>query len=160
MLDGPASGLLLAFPGSERKPGRRAPKAQEGPADSFCSWQTPVRQGIMDAAAPGNQQMGNDIYNLADTWHLNNRVNLMLLDHLRDEQLVVAANPRARSIGDQFAHLHNVRIMWLETFGSSSAPACWVIRQNSPLSSANEEVRESCQSIPPISNGKNIRQRR
>ena len=61
--------------------------------------------------------MGNDIYSLADTWILNNRVNLKLLDHLRDEQLGVLANPRARSIGDQFAHLHNVRIMWLETRG-------------------------------------------
>ena len=61
--------------------------------------------------------MGNDQYSLADTWHLNNRVNLKLLDHLREEQLAVTANPRGRSIGDQFAHLHNVRIMWLETRG-------------------------------------------
>lgn len=53
-------------------------------------------------------------YSLVDTWHLNNRVNLLLLDSLTDEQLASAANPRARSIADQFAHLHNVRIMWLE----------------------------------------------
>ncbi len=53
-------------------------------------------------------------YSLADTWHLNNRVNLLLLDRLSDEQLALAAKPRARTIGDQFAHLHNVRILWLE----------------------------------------------
>ena len=53
-------------------------------------------------------------YTLADTWRVNNRVNLMLLGHLSDQQLALAANPRARSIADQFAHLHNVRIMWLE----------------------------------------------
>jgi uncharacterized damage-inducible protein DinB len=53
-------------------------------------------------------------YTLTDTWHLNNRVNLLLLDHLTDEQLAFAPSPKARSIADQFAHLHNVRILWLE----------------------------------------------
>src|SRR6185369_1220658 len=53
-------------------------------------------------------------YTLAETWHLNNRVNLLLLEQLSDEQLAVASSPRSRSIADQFAHLHNVRIMWLE----------------------------------------------
>lgn len=53
-------------------------------------------------------------YTLSDTWLLGNRVNLLLLDQLTDEQLAVAPNPRARSIADQFGHLHNVRIMWLE----------------------------------------------
>jgi hypothetical protein len=35
-------------------------------------------------------------YTLADAWHLNNRVNLMLLDQLSEEQLAVTANPAAR----------------------------------------------------------------
>jgi uncharacterized damage-inducible protein DinB len=51
---------------------------------------------------------------MTDAWHLNNRVNLMLLEELDEEQLTVAPNPRARSIAEQFAHLHNVRIAWLE----------------------------------------------
>lgn len=53
-------------------------------------------------------------YTLADTWLLNNRVNLMLLDRLTEKQLAFTANPRARTVADQLAHLHNVRIMWLE----------------------------------------------
>jgi uncharacterized damage-inducible protein DinB len=59
-------------------------------------------------------------YSLLDTWRLNNRVNLMLLDELSDRQLVFAANPKARSIADQFAHLHGVRRTWLEAQGSTS----------------------------------------
>ncbi len=51
---------------------------------------------------------------LAETFLLNNRVNLMLLDAMSEEQLAYVPSPRARSIADQFAHLHNVRIMWLE----------------------------------------------
>ena len=53
-------------------------------------------------------------YGLAETWHLNNRVNLRLLAHLTGQQLAYTAHSRARSIADQFAHLHNVRILWLE----------------------------------------------
>jgi uncharacterized damage-inducible protein DinB len=53
-------------------------------------------------------------YSLADAWQLNNRVNLMLLDAMTEEQLGYVPSPRARSIADQFAHLHNVRIQWLE----------------------------------------------
>jgi len=53
-------------------------------------------------------------YTLADTWQLNNRVNLRLLDELSDEQLAYTPNPKARNIGDQLAHLHNARILWLE----------------------------------------------
>jgi uncharacterized damage-inducible protein DinB len=54
------------------------------------------------------------MHSLADTFLLNNRVNLMLLDALSGEQLAYAGSPRARSIVDQFSHLHNVRLMWLE----------------------------------------------
>jgi uncharacterized damage-inducible protein DinB len=57
------------------------------------------------------------MYSLADTFLLNNRANLMLLDALTGEQLAYTGSPRARSIGDQFAHLHNVRLMWLEASG-------------------------------------------
>src|ERR1041385_6321418 len=53
-------------------------------------------------------------YTLVDTWQLNHRVTLQLLEHLNAAQLAYSANPRARSIGDQFAHLHHVRIQWLE----------------------------------------------
>jgi uncharacterized damage-inducible protein DinB len=51
---------------------------------------------------------------LAETFLLNHRVNLMLLDAMSEEQLAYIPAPRARSIADQFAHLHNVRIAWLE----------------------------------------------
>jgi uncharacterized damage-inducible protein DinB len=59
-------------------------------------------------------------YTLLDTWRLNNRVNLMLLDELTDRQLAFAANPRGRSIAAQFAHLHGVRLTWLEVQGNTN----------------------------------------
>jgi uncharacterized damage-inducible protein DinB len=52
---------------------------------------------------------------LADSFLLSNRANLMLLDAMTEEQLAHVPTPRARSIADQFAHLHNVRLMWLKS---------------------------------------------
>ena len=63
------------------------------------------------------------MYSLADTFLCNNRVNLMLLDAMTEEQLAHVPTPRARSIADQFAHLHNVRLMWLEVSAPSAAKA-------------------------------------
>src|SRR5215467_6043238 len=60
-------------------------------------------------------------YSLADTWRLNNRLDLMLADELTEEQLAYTPNPRARNIGDQLAHLHNVRIQWLEVCSPAHA---------------------------------------
>jgi len=60
---------------------------------------------------------------LAETFLLNNRANLMLLDALTDEQLAHVPSPRARSVADQFAHLHNVRVMWLEVCAPDRAKA-------------------------------------
>lgn len=41
----------------------------------------------------------------------------MLLDALSNEQLLWSPSPRARSIAGQFAHLHQVRGMWLDSWG-------------------------------------------
>src|ERR1051325_2304548 len=58
--------------------------------------------------------MSDAVYTLADTWRLNQRVNLQLLGQLNDAQLAYSASPRSRNIGDQLAHLHNVRIQCLD----------------------------------------------
>ncbi|MCB0712500.1 MAG: DinB family protein [Ignavibacteriae bacterium] len=50
---------------------------------------------------------------LIEPWRVSNRVNLMLLVGLDSEVLEIVSRPRARSVGDQFAHLHNARLLWL-----------------------------------------------
>ena len=51
---------------------------------------------------------------LLDTWKINNRINLYLLDAIADEALGISA-PMGRSVAQQFAHMHNVRLMWLKS---------------------------------------------
>ena len=51
---------------------------------------------------------------LVETWAIHARINLYLLDAVPDEALG-AALPKCRTVYDQFAHIHNVRLMWLKS---------------------------------------------
>jgi uncharacterized damage-inducible protein DinB len=51
---------------------------------------------------------------LIETWEINNRINLYLLDAIAEENLGGTMSSKGRSAGEQFAHIHNVRLMWLK----------------------------------------------
>ena len=52
---------------------------------------------------------------LVDTWNIHNRINLYLLDAIDKSALGSHAASKGRSVGEQFAHIHNVRLMWLKS---------------------------------------------
>ena len=54
-----------------------------------------------------------------ETWDIHNRINLYLLDALEATALASQSTSKGRNVGEQFAHLHNVRLMWLK----ATAPA-------------------------------------
>ncbi len=52
---------------------------------------------------------------LIEAWAINNRVNLLLLKEMDAKVLDVSLSTRGgRTVADQIAHLHNVRVGWLE----------------------------------------------
>lgn len=51
---------------------------------------------------------------LRQTWDIHARINLFLFDALTDGQLAAKAD-KGRAVSAQFAHLHNVRLMWLKS---------------------------------------------
>ncbi len=51
---------------------------------------------------------------LTETWEINNRLNLYLLDGIAEAHLADALTSKGRNVGQQFAHIHNVRLMWLK----------------------------------------------
>jgi uncharacterized damage-inducible protein DinB len=51
---------------------------------------------------------------IADTWNINNRINLYMLEAIPPEALSGLPTSKGRNVGEQFAHMHNVRLMWLE----------------------------------------------
>lgn len=51
---------------------------------------------------------------LIETWEIHDRINMYLLDAIDPEHLKDLAASKGRNIGEQFAHIHNVRLMWLK----------------------------------------------
>jgi len=49
-----------------------------------------------------------------ETWDIHNRINLYLLDATELTALGSLSASKGRSVGEQFAHIHNVRLMWLK----------------------------------------------
>src|SRR6266436_3758014 len=47
-------------------------------------------------------------------WEIHNRINLYLLDAIEAAHLSDHSASKGRSVGEQFAHIHNVRLMWLK----------------------------------------------
>jgi uncharacterized damage-inducible protein DinB len=53
---------------------------------------------------------------LIETWQIHNRINLYLLDAIDETHLDdSAAGGKGRTVGEQIAHIHNVRLMWLQS---------------------------------------------
>jgi len=54
---------------------------------------------------------------ITDTWNINNRINLYLLDAISPDELADRSTSKGRTVAEQIAHLHNVRLMWLKVCG-------------------------------------------
>ena len=51
---------------------------------------------------------------LIETWEINNRINLYLLNAIDEKYLPDISASKGRTVGEQFAHIHNVRLMWVQ----------------------------------------------
>lgn len=52
---------------------------------------------------------------LIETWQINGRIVLYLLENIETEWFSDVSVSKGRTVGEQFAHLHNVRLMWLKS---------------------------------------------
>src|SRR5438309_8832319 len=68
--------------------------------------------GLRDSPAQSEEPPMED--QLVETWAIHNRTNLYLLNAL-PEGALTAALPKCRTVYDQFAHVHNVRLLWLKS---------------------------------------------
>ena len=50
-----------------------------------------------------------------ETWEIHNRINLYLLEAVEPASLTSLSASKGRTVGEQFAHIHNVRLMWLKS---------------------------------------------
>jgi uncharacterized damage-inducible protein DinB len=49
-----------------------------------------------------------------ETWEINEKMNEFLLKGIKENQLSDRSALKGRSVAEQFAHIHNVRLMWLK----------------------------------------------
>jgi len=64
----------------------------------------------------------SDFADLIETWNINHRITLYLLDAIENDDL--DSKPfgmRGRSVKVLFAHIHNVRMMWLQPINAKLA---------------------------------------
>jgi len=52
---------------------------------------------------------------LIETWEIHDRINLYLLDAIDPAMLGSYSASKGRSVAEQLAHIHNVRLMWLKS---------------------------------------------
>jgi uncharacterized damage-inducible protein DinB len=50
---------------------------------------------------------------IVDTWEINNRINLYLIDVIEERNFADTAASRGRTVGEQLSHIHNVRLLWI-----------------------------------------------
>ena len=51
---------------------------------------------------------------IGEAWAIHDRINRYLLAAIPDEALDAVAASKGRTVAEQFAHIHNVRLMWLK----------------------------------------------
>lgn len=54
---------------------------------------------------------------IIQTWSLNNKVTLFLLENIESDWLTAKINGQGRSIGEQFIHINNIRSFWINKVG-------------------------------------------
>ncbi|HYE58296.1 MAG TPA: DinB family protein [Rhodothermales bacterium] len=52
---------------------------------------------------------------LVEAWRIHDRLHRYLLDAIPPAHLAFRAGVKGRTVGEVFAHIHNVRLMWLGT---------------------------------------------
>ena len=52
---------------------------------------------------------------ILDAWAIHDRINRYLLAAVPDAALAAVSASKGRTVAEQFAHIHNVRLMWLKS---------------------------------------------
>lgn len=89
---------------------------------------------------------------LIETWLINASMNEYLLKGISDTHLKDIAVSKGRNVGEQFAHIHNVRLMWIKAAMPELLPSQKKFEKENPPSK-NEllaEFKNSAKAIEEI----------
>jgi uncharacterized damage-inducible protein DinB len=89
---------------------------------------------------------------LIETWDIHNRINLYLLDAIDEKYLPDISASKGRTVGEQFAHIHNVRLMWLKAASPDLFATQTKIEKENKLTKKllSAELEKSCPAISKL----------
>ena len=89
---------------------------------------------------------------LIETWDIHNRINLYLLDAIDEKHLPDISASKGRTVGEQFAHIHNVRLMWLKAASPDLFATQAKIEKDNKLTKKllSAELIKSCSAISKL----------
>jgi uncharacterized damage-inducible protein DinB len=73
---------------------------------------------------------------LLDTWHIHARIVVYVLDNIAEGAFAAPAPSKGRDFMGMFAHIHNVRLMWLKSAAPDLLSALNKIEKGQPLDRA------------------------
>ena len=84
-----------------------------------------------------------------ETWLINQHMNEMLLNGIKENNLSDVAQTKGRNVGEQFAHIHNVRLMWLKVAAPDIAASQKKIEKEKPITKEllSVELEKSAKAI-------------
>ncbi|MDP4261760.1 MAG: DinB family protein [Bacteroidota bacterium] len=87
--------------------------------------------------------------NLIDTWIINQKMNRLLVLDTKEEWFADRSVAKGRSVGEQLAHIHNVRLMWLKVAIPELLSSQKKFEKETPLSKQvlMEEMGKSSEAI-------------
>ena len=82
---------------------------------------------------------------IIEAWRVNNRINLYLIDNISDDGMKCSLSTHGgRDVARQFAHLHNVRLSWLESRSIAFKKIAAAIKKfDSRYSPSKKELKEA-----------------
>lgn len=89
---------------------------------------------------------------LIETWNISHQMNLLLLKGISDDHLADVAPSKGRSVAEQLAHIHNVRLMWLKAAMPELLEGQNKIEKDQPITSAllTTEMKKSAAAIAQL----------
>lgn len=91
---------------------------------------------------------------LIETWHIHNRINLYLLDSIDEKNLADLSASKGRNAGEQFAHIHNVRLMWLKASAPGLLEGLTKLEKGSTITKKvlSSELKKSADAVAALLN--------
>src|SRR5262249_42573844 len=92
---------------------------------------------------------------LLEAWRINNRMNLLFIDTLTDDDMQKTLSTRGgRTVYQQLLHVHNVRLGWLEVAAKDIFSKCKLFDKDAPYDKRRlrKSFEESSKAIEELIN--------